>query len=218
MKVRDIMTSDPVVLRPEMSVREAAALFAERSIDGAPVVDQEGRMQGLFTKTHILRVVGARGDLDAPIVELMQRKVTAARPDQDLDEALDPSLGRIPVVDEAGRAVGMITRTDLAKAFFDRFRNVSIEMDTLVNSTHNLIVCVDEHGRINLFNKQAEKFLEARAEDVIGKPVNDVFPTSGLAEVARTGKVEPVQKIMLNNRYFISNRSPIIKDGKIRGA
>jgi len=217
MKLRDVMTPDPVTLRPEQTCREAAAVFINSQVDGAPVVDENNRVIGLFTKTHLFRMISQEMDMSLPVSEVMTREVKTWHPDEDLEEVLNLELGRLPVVDENG-VVGIITRGNLLQAFFELYRNVSVELDTIINSTYNLIVSVDKQGRIRVFNKSAEKFLGRTAEEVQGKNVVEMFPTSGLIDVVQTGKIEPVQKIELNNRYYISNRSPIMKDGEIIGA
>ena len=50
MKLKDIMTADPIV-RPDCSIYEVIRLFMENKIDGVPVVDEEDLLIGLFTRT-----------------------------------------------------------------------------------------------------------------------------------------------------------------------
>ncbi len=217
MKFREIMTTDPVTLKPEHRVREAAHIFIERRIDGAPVLDGEGRLMGLFTKTHLYRCITQDIPFDTPVADLMERRVTTGDPDAIIDDVIYPQVGRLPMVED-GKLVGMVTRTDLARAFFDALREVSVEFKTIIDSTHNMIVSVDTEGLINIFNAPAERNLRTRAEDVRGLPILEVFPTSGLLETLKTGAVEAMQKIILNGQMYLSNRSPIVKDGKIIGA
>jgi CBS domain-containing protein len=51
--VRDIMTTDVVRLDPEMTLREAAVVFADRHVTGAPVV-ANGRVMGVLSASDIL--------------------------------------------------------------------------------------------------------------------------------------------------------------------
>jgi PAS domain S-box-containing protein len=217
MKLREIMTPDPITLRPDQSVREATTLFSDNQVDGAPVIDDDGKIIGLFTKSHIYRMVSQGMDMHTPLAEFMTRQVNTGHPDDNIEDYLDSGIGRLPIID--GRdIVGIITRSDLAAAFFRSYKEISTELETIINSTHNLIVAVDEKGMITLFNKAAERNLGMKAEEARGKKVIDIFPTSGLIEVAQTGNVEPLQKLLLNDRYYISNRTPIYKNGKIVGA
>ncbi len=217
MKLRDVMSPDPILLKPEQSIRETVALFSERFIDGAPVVDENNQIIGLFTKSHVYKAIEQGMDMSQPVKSLMKRDVLIGHPDEDIDDILYPGLGRLPIADETG-IIGMITRTDLARVFLESYRNISSELDAIINSTHNMIVSVDKESRIRVFNRAAEKHLKMKAEKVKGKLIDDVYPTSRLTSIVKTGEVETLQKIMLNDHYFISNRSPIIKDGEIIGA
>jgi PAS domain S-box-containing protein/TyrR family helix-turn-helix protein len=120
-------------------------------------------------------------------------------------------------LNEDGKLVGIITRGDIAQAFFDSYSTISLEYETIINSAYNIIVCVDEKGIIRVWNSSA-KLLGWKAEDAIGKNILDVLPTSNLPDIIKSGRVEPSRKVNFNDRFFISNRSPLIKDGKIIGA
>ena len=217
MNLGEIMSPNPVLLRPGQSIRETVALFMKRNIDGAPVVDENNQIIGLFTKTHVYRAIEQEMDMLQPIKSLMKRDIIIGHPEEEIEDVLYPGLGRLPIADETG-IVGMITRTDLARVFLESYRNISSELDAIINSTHNMIVSVDKQSRIRVFNRAAEKLLKQKAENVKGKLIDDVYPTSRLTNIIKSGQVETLQKIMLNNHYFISNRSPIIKDGEIIGA
>lgn len=216
-RLREIMSRDPVTLTPDQSVEHAASLFLNHNVDGAPVVDENNRMVGLFTKSHLYRCVSQGINLQTPVSDLMTRDVFIGHPDDAVADILFTGIGRLPVV-EGDQVVGMVTRTDLTRTFFNSFREVSVELETIINSTHNMIVSVDTEGRINVFNTAAEKSLGISASEVKGRNIIEVFPTSRLLDTLKTGKVEAMQKIMLNDHLYLSNRSPIVKDGILTGA
>jgi PAS domain S-box-containing protein/TyrR family helix-turn-helix protein len=218
MKIREIMSSNPITLSPDQKISEAVAIFIDNKIDGAPVINKNGKLVGLFTKSHIYRLINTSMDIDARVEKLMTRNILVGYPDEEFGEVVNPTVPRLPVVNETGHVVGMITRGDIAKAFFYSYSKICLEYDTIINSAYNLIVSVDEKGMIRIWNSSAERLLGKRAEDVIGRNILDVLPDSDLIDVIQTGKVEPVRKVKLNERFFISNRSPIIKDRNIIGA
>lgn len=217
MKIADIMSTSPVVLAPEQTIREASQVFLDHQIDGAPVVDEHGQMVGLVTKSHIYQVLAQDGDPDTPIQALMKEAVIIGRPDDRVRDLIRTSVGRLPVI-EHNQVVGMVTRTDLARAYFDSFNYLSKELQAILDSTHNLIISVDREGRINLLNRAAEEFLHLKSSEVRGLEIIKVIPNSGLMEILETRRSRPVQKITLNNSLFISNRTPIIEDGQMVGA
>uniref|UniRef100_A0A7C2K0A5 KpsF/GutQ family sugar-phosphate isomerase n=1 Tax=Schlesneria paludicola TaxID=360056 RepID=A0A7C2K0A5_9PLAN len=83
------------------------------------LVDDDGRLAGLFTDSDLVRLLEARKDdaLDRPAAEVMTRGPKTAWPEQPLSEAIrlmsDHHISEIPVVDEAERPVGLLDITDL---------------------------------------------------------------------------------------------------------
>lgn len=53
--VKDIMQPVRTILRVGMSIRDAQRLLIERNVTGAPVVDAEGRIQGVVTRGSLIR-------------------------------------------------------------------------------------------------------------------------------------------------------------------
>lgn len=217
MKLREIMSCNPVTLTPEQTIREVCKIFLEQQIDGAPVVNEKNEMLGLFTKSHIYRLVCNDKNSGTLVGEVMKREIIVGHPDEQLENLIKSNVGRLPIVDQNG-IVGMITRTDLARAYFNRYKVNFNKNEAIINSTYNLIISVDKNGKIELFNRAAEKFLGLKAEKVRGRDIMEIFPNSGLIEILETGSTKLVQKIKLNNRMFISNRSPIKEGKKIIGA
>ncbi|WP_236777820.1 sigma 54-interacting transcriptional regulator [Anoxybacter fermentans] len=98
-------------------------------------------------------------------------------------------------------------------------RNYNEEkLKTILDAAHNAIVAVDEQGFITIFNHAAEKIVGVNAEEVMGQPVDEVIPTTGLLTVLKTGQAEYSQKMKIGDVMVLTNRTPIIKDGKIVGA
>ena len=66
-KVKDIMTKDPITVPFDFTVEEAAEVLMKNRISGAPVMDQDGWIVGTITKGDLFRVlisltgVGKRG-------------------------------------------------------------------------------------------------------------------------------------------------------------
>jgi len=56
-KVKDIMTKDPITVPPDYTVEETAQVLLENKISGAPVVDDSGQIVGTITQTDLFRVL-----------------------------------------------------------------------------------------------------------------------------------------------------------------
>lgn len=115
-----IMTRDPVTCRPNEPVVAAIERMLRADVGALPVVDSgKGRLAGIFTaKDAFLRVV-ARG-LDprtTPVRAAMTRDVATCLADDEIGVANlrmeELQVQRLPIVDDDGRLVGILTRDDL---------------------------------------------------------------------------------------------------------
>lgn len=122
-RVRDIMTENPVSVRPDSQVVEAARLMASEDVGSLPVVDGD-RLVGVVTDRDItVRVVAEGRDAGATTVgEIASSDPVTVKPDADLDEALREmarnQVRRIPVV-EGDRLVGIVAQADVARETSD---------------------------------------------------------------------------------------------------
>ena len=116
--IRDTMTVDPRSITPNDQIVEAARLMRDENVGSLPVSD-DGRLVGMLTDRDIaVRVVAEGKSLESTTVgEVFSRNPVAARPDQDLDEALQlmaqHQVRRLPVVED-DRLVGILAQADVA--------------------------------------------------------------------------------------------------------
>jgi len=65
LRAKDVMTATPVCVGPSATIRELARVFEEHEISGVPVIDVEGRVIGVVSKTDLMRRCSA-GSNDIP--------------------------------------------------------------------------------------------------------------------------------------------------------
>ncbi len=70
LKVRDIMTKNPVCVKPDDSVEQAALEMIERHIGGMPVVDDAGKLVGIICDSDIFKVLINISGANAPGLQL----------------------------------------------------------------------------------------------------------------------------------------------------
>ncbi len=124
-RVRDVMHSgdDNPTVGPDASVREALLVMTASTRRGVvSVVDSEQLLLGMFTDGDLRVLLNERGPeaINLPISEVMTRDPTVARPEQLAAEAAralqEKAYDNMPVVDETGRAVGMLDIQDVLEA------------------------------------------------------------------------------------------------------
>lgn len=122
LRVRDLMTENPISVRHGITVREAAAFLAEQGIGAAPVVNDAGRAIGVLSRSDVLLAVNA-GVEGAPVREVMSPSVIAVHPDAHAQQAYEVMLRcavrRVFVTDDEGVPVGVVTVTDLFRGLMN---------------------------------------------------------------------------------------------------
>jgi len=147
LKARNVMTADPVCIGPSGTIRELARLFEEHEISGVPVVNQEGKVVGVVSKTDLIRrcsegtgdippaylfeVLSEQGAEDEtsevipePLVcveDFMTEDPLTVAPDLSVAAVArlmyDKRIHRVIVADEEKFPLGIITSMDLLGAF-----------------------------------------------------------------------------------------------------
>lgn len=128
MLLRDLMTPNPITVRPESDYLAAIALMRAGKFRHLPVIDSDRRLVGLIT-AHDLAVVRVgeptqkemtSGGKLVHVGEVMRREVITAPPDYPLEEAarlmLDHHVGCLPIIED-DRLVGILTDTDVFRQF-----------------------------------------------------------------------------------------------------
>lgn len=95
-------------------------------------------------------------------------------------------------------------------------------LDTLLCSVlehmDEAIIGADSEGKIIVLNKKAETYIGVSYKHNIGKKITDVISNSELMNILSEGKPEFNQKFKYNDKEFLVNRIPILKDTKVLGA
>ena len=144
--VADVMSRDPIVVRPQTELKEAIQTLAERRISGLPVVNDAGELVGIVSETDLMwqetgvtppayimfldSVIFLKNPaqyerdlhkaLGQTVGEVMSTDPVTVSPDKPIKEAAqlmhDRSVHRLPVVNTTGQVIGILTRGDIVRA------------------------------------------------------------------------------------------------------
>jgi len=119
MRVQDVMTQAVESIQSKASIRKAARIMGDADIGALPVVSDE-KLVGIVTDRDIaVRAVAAGLSNDGPVDDVMSEDVTTCSPNDDLEDVLHimsaQQVRRLPVCNERGRLVGMISLGDAAR-------------------------------------------------------------------------------------------------------
>lgn len=143
--VSDIMTPDPLVVKPDTPLREAIKLIAENRISGLPVVDENNHLIGVISETDLMwQETGINPPAYIMLLDSVIYLENPATYDRELHKALGQTVGevmtkdvmttsanktlreaarimherkvhRLPVVDKSKNVVGILTRGDIVR-------------------------------------------------------------------------------------------------------
>lgn len=121
MIVSDAMTAQVVTAKPTDTIQRVANIMKEVDTGVTPVID-DGKVVGVITDRDIvLRVVAEDGDLNGPVSAVMSEDVQTCREDDNLADAAAlmgaHQLRRLPVLNDAGRLVGILSLGDIAQDY-----------------------------------------------------------------------------------------------------
>lgn len=127
--VAQLMTSDLHTATPDTHVEDAAGTILDHDIGSLVVVDGAGHLAGILTRTDFVRIVAERQPKDdTPVSAYMSTGVVTASAETSIRDAADAmiehEIHHLPVVDDDGGVIGIVTTTDLA-AYLSRVQTPS---------------------------------------------------------------------------------------------
>ncbi|GAB4282957.1 MAG: sigma-54-dependent Fis family transcriptional regulator [Deferrisomatales bacterium] len=190
-----------------------AARLADRDVV-VPVTDPAGRPFAVVDPEALFRSMAA-GAGDEPVERFAARAQLVAAEDP-LDAAAH--WGHFLVADEAGQAVGYLSRERMLETLVRRLGFQLERMRVALDAAYNAIVVVNAEAVIVAGNRALGRVLGTLVADLLGRRIQDVVPHTGLLAVLRTGQAHIGTRIEIGGHTYLSNRTPIVQDGRVVGA
>jgi CBS domain-containing protein len=114
------MTTSIVTISEDESIRTAAKRLLEGETNHLPVLDSANRLVGIVTTFDITKGVASDGK-GGTVRDIMTKRVVYTSPTETVDVATrkleQHNIGALPVVDENGKLIGILSAIDLGKLF-----------------------------------------------------------------------------------------------------
>ena len=141
MKAYDIMSIDIEAAKENATVSEVGTRLILRSINGIPIINDEGKVIGILTIIDILRAVRDNKNIDTlKAGDIMTRNPIVIDQETDMIEMIDimdkKGIEMIPVIERENdnRLIGVVSRKDIIEEKFNE-RFVTIGMKKTVTKT-----------------------------------------------------------------------------------
>ncbi|NPA39354.1 MAG: CBS domain-containing protein [Thermodesulfobacteria bacterium] len=190
--VDEIMEKDTITLKSDTSVKDAIELFFEKKIGGAPIVDNENRVIGIFTERDLLKFLKENVQIDGPVRNFMTTSVITISPDTSIKEAMQimikNKIRRLPVVEDH-TLLGVITTREIVRYFgtgeaFRFLQSGDIE-DTIKEPVRVLL----ESEEIMKYRPLVTVDIRASISDVVDRML---FERTGVVLVVRKKRLEGI--------------------------
>ena len=190
LRVADYMTKSVITLKPDDTVADAIKLIEKTGHDGFPVVDDKNVVIGYVSSRDLLRK-----DDGTKIRDVMTKQIFVAREFMDLRDAARVMFrtghSKLPVVDEEGRLLGILTNMDVIRSQIERADPMKVErLKKTMENIHNIRVDVSR-GKINI-DRLIPTQTKIYADELRGR----------IYELRR-GLAEPVVVIKKGGKYFL---------------
>jgi CBS domain-containing protein len=144
MRVRDVLKSKRggvISIESGAIVSEALARLVQNNIGALPVVDEDGRLVGMFSERDVLRGIHNRGEGFGRIKvsEVMTRNPITCDLDEEVDDVMgkmsERRIAKVPVLNE-DRLVGIVSVGDVIKVMYEKLHSEHQHLMTYIHGTH----------------------------------------------------------------------------------
>jgi acetoin utilization protein AcuB len=155
MKISSLMIPNPITINRKASIREAIERMKVNSIRHLPVVTRDHLLEGFLTLADLKQGLIPSMVSDLSLVDLMIQEPIVIDPEEDIETAArliyKYKISGIPVVKDE-KLVGIITETDILRAFIDMMGilNASSRIDVAIGDApdgfRKVLQIINERG------------------------------------------------------------------------
>lgn len=187
-KVSEAMSKNIITIDQNKSLRTAASLMMRHKVGGLPVVDKDGKLAGIITRTDVVRAYGDRYEGKLKVLDIMRTDFPKASPTHSiyyLAKLIESSpVRKVVIVDSDGRPIGVVSKKDLAFAYMPSALFMARGKDRYIK---NKVVDPLKDKIVSL-----RSYLVPVAEDIMSKELITAKGDEDSAAVARSMSAERI--------------------------
>jgi acetoin utilization protein AcuB len=123
MKIKSLMMPAPITITKKSTIQDAIEMMKINSIRHLPVVDSRQRLQGFLTLADLKQALIPSMIGDFSLSDIMIKNPISLSPNDDIEHAAQiiykHKISGLPVITKGRKLVGIITESDILRAFID---------------------------------------------------------------------------------------------------
>lgn len=168
MLIKDRMTRDVAVAKPEDTIAKAFQILMERKHSQLPVIDNSGKLVGLITEKLLSEISPSKATAlsafeinyllsKTKVQDIMKTEIFTIGPDELVETAAVimkvNDIGSLPVIDLSGKLIGIVTRVDIFEAFIeitgvnDKGTRISLGVKDELGVIANISAIIRDNGK-----------------------------------------------------------------------
>lgn len=168
MKAKDIMSKNVIFAKPNETIKEVSLKLLENKISGLPIIDDNGKLIGIISQTDIIKLSEKykKEELEKIKVEDIikkRKRPIVAKPNTSIKRLIKlmvkHKISRIPILDENNKVVGIVSKLDILKIFYENEKKEENFEDKIFTLIDRILKILDERKQISL-NELAKELRE----------------------------------------------------------
>ena len=208
MRIAEIMQQPVHMVATDEGLLDAATLFRNHQIHGAHVVDDKGKVIGIFTSQDLIKALAGGASLSDSIKDHMRRMMCTVSADTQLNEVCWDEASYLAVSDGQSIVGGL----DVS-----RITCLTTELKDIIDSSFDGIFITDGQGRVTLVNRAYERITGIRSTEVLGKSMADLvhdgfYDESVTLRVLESGSTKTIVQKVRNGKTIMVTGNPLFDE------
>jgi PAS domain S-box-containing protein len=208
-QIKDIMTPVKECLYQNSTLYEALEKLERLKWNTVPVINQDGELIGVFTKSILYRMLMDGKDLSSSIEGFVRKDVVAYAidtPYEVIEQKIKGSpIGSSIIFDQNNKVCGLITQSDIVNTLLNQSYSLRQQLESILITSQLGAVMTDEDKKIIFVNERFCAMMGCTGKEMIHANFADVIPMDPLdaneAEIHRRIQIGSQQVVMRLSRY-----------------
>lgn len=224
-KVTDIMVSDLVTVHRDTTLRETIMRMINGNTEEVLVLDEKENIIGMACTTDMIKAmkdIPFKNSFEDKIIKYAVKNVVCidsrAKALEARNRMKQKGIGRLPVI-ENNKLIGMIRVKDILDKVYLKVDEMRQTFRYILDNLHEAVCVVDKNGVVILWGDRSEKLYGVKAEDIVGRKLEEFFPNGLLLKVLQEKK--PIENVIHSPRkgsYVNISAMPLFINGELEGA